>query len=288
MNFGKGIALSLTAMLGLFGVAGQAQSRNADGLVKDGTLIYCTSRTEPPYIFVEGTETKGVLYDHVVGLAKTMELTPELVDLSFDGLIAAVKTGKCDIATGGHSITEKRLEEVAMIPYFVNGAQFITRKGNPSGLAIPADYAPARPFPLPTDDICGRRIAAVLGTTEADDNQRWSEECVAAGKPAIDSVLADSITNLFQFVATGQADAANLASLVAAYQASRQPDLLELNGPIFGATPAGIIVAKDNATLAENIRKALLKMRADGETVTIFNQWMPNGAELDALIPYEQ
>ena len=102
----------------------------AKDITKD-TLIVGTNAEYPPFEFVdENSKVTGFDMDLVAELAKRAGVKYEILNMSFDGLIPALKTGKIDAALSGMSATEERRKSVDFTkPYYFSDNLFIRKKG---------------------------------------------------------------------------------------------------------------------------------------------------------------
>ncbi len=265
-------ALILTAGLATAG----AVSAAADTVttIAPGKLTYCTSIGAAPYEFNDAGTVKGFVMDYMDALSKQMGLEPVIVDMPFDNIIAATQAGKCDVANATHTITEKRQAQVTMVPFFASGDQILVRKGNPTNIVDD-----------PTS-LCGKKFAVVLGQFETDEVTKWSDACVAAGKPAITSVVSDNQPTTYQMLATGQVDAVLTDNAFAAYQAQAKPDLFSLAGSIMFVLPSGIVVSKDNKAMSDAVQVAVCALKNDGTFFKILGKWGIS-TSIDSVIPYK-
>ncbi len=109
----------------------------ADGIIKipsdeklSGKAIKLgTNAAFPPFEYVEGTKIVG--FDISMGqkIAKDLNQSLEIVDMSFDSLIPALSSGAIDFIAAGMSVTEERKKNVDFSePYFASNQVIIVRK----------------------------------------------------------------------------------------------------------------------------------------------------------------
>lgn len=85
---------------------------NAKDFTKD-TLIVGTNATYPPFEFLDDkSEVTGFDFDLMAELSKRIGFKYEVLNMSFDGLIPALKSGKIDIAAAAMSATPARKKAV--------------------------------------------------------------------------------------------------------------------------------------------------------------------------------
>jgi polar amino acid transport system substrate-binding protein len=258
----------------------------SDQLVQSGLLFFCSDIPYPPQeFFDQNGNPQGLDVDIATEIAHRLGLKPLFVNTVFDSIIPALSSGKCDAIISAMNITVERQKQISQIKYFQAGQSFVTLKGNPNKINT-------------VMDLCGKAAAAESGTTEADYIQGTgdyagkglSQQCVAAGKPAITLVVAQKDTDALQQLQSGKVVIYSADSPVAAYYTVQHPDEFELaaGGQVLEAVVEGIGVlcgtAKDctNAPLSpvgSAIETALKSMTADGTYTKILQKWnLTNGA----------
>lgn len=125
----------------------------AKDIAKD-TLIVGTNAEYPPFEFVdENSKVTGFDMDLVAELAKRAGVKYEILNMSFDGLIPAIKSGKIDMIASGMSATPARKKAIDFTaPYYKVENLYVKRKDD-SSLNSKAD-------------LQGKRLAAQLGTIQ--------------------------------------------------------------------------------------------------------------------------
>lgn len=125
--------------------------RSIEEIQASGELIMLTNAAFPPFEYVEGTDPVGVDVDVARAIAADLGVELRVVDMDFDGLIAALKSGRGDLIAAGMTIREDRLENVDFTVEYVTSAQYII---------MPADGTYAT-----LEGLAGCRIGVQLGTT---------------------------------------------------------------------------------------------------------------------------
>ena len=91
-----------------------------------------TEATFPPYEFLRGREGVGVDVEVCRAIAERLGKPLQIVSVDFDAVIAAVISGKADLAAAGLTVTEDRKRSVDFSePYLTTGIVVIYRKDNP-------------------------------------------------------------------------------------------------------------------------------------------------------------
>lgn len=106
------------------------------GAVADDLPVYKvgTSAGFPPFEYVENGEVVGFDIDLVRAIGELKGFEIEVQDISFDSLIAALKTGNLDIVAAGMTITPEREKVVDFsVPYYsANQAVIVKEKDDPA------------------------------------------------------------------------------------------------------------------------------------------------------------
>jgi len=172
------VAVAAAAMLLICG-CGREQSKK---------LIMATNAAFPPYEYVEGKEIDGIDPAIIRAIGGKLGYTVEIHDMSFESVIAAVQTGKADIAAAGITITPERKKQVAFtLPYMIAEQVIIVMGKSPIKRS---------------QDLKGKRIGVQHGTTgdtfvtaniqepERFTNAPLAVQALLAGK--LDAVVIDS------------------------------------------------------------------------------------------------
>jgi polar amino acid transport system substrate-binding protein len=115
------------------------------------TLRMVTEATFPPYEFREGGKIVGIDVDIVTEAARRIGYEVTIEDMTFNSVIAAVQSGKADIAASGITVTEERKKSVNFtIPYVTAKQVILVPKDSPIQSAA---------------DLKGKRIGVQQSTT---------------------------------------------------------------------------------------------------------------------------
>ena len=117
-------------------------------------LVLGTNAEYPPFEFVdENTTITGFDIELVAELAKRAEVKYEILNMSFDGLIPALKSGKIDFIASAMSATDERRNAVDFTDaYYSTENLYVKRKADSSINS--------------KDDLKGKKVAAQLGTVQ--------------------------------------------------------------------------------------------------------------------------
>ena len=230
-----------------------------------GGLQIASTIPHPPFIdFIEpGVTDKfvGVDYDLLSAIGARMGTMTTYNAMPFDGLIPGLQAGNFDVITGLADL-KSRQETVTFVDYSKTGAAIMVRAGETSIKLL--------------DDLCGKNVAAVKGTTR----QQFLVGCRATScgsGPRNIIEYPDEAASL-QSLISGASDAlltAKVNALMLAKELSDKRAAVEdpnaRNG--YKANPNGIGVLNENADLAEAIRAAMQTLIDDGTYMKIYEKW---------------
>lgn len=207
-HFKRSLSLLLALGLGLLAAGALAASGDSLEAVKAaGKLVVATSPDYAPYEFLD-QEGKPVgadisLAEHI---AAALGVSLQIDQLSFDAVLAAIATGKCDLAIAGLVPKEERKETMAFTDvYYNDGDQCIViLKENAATLKTLEDFA---------------------GKTVAAQNATLQQTLVSEQIPAAKMELITAIPDAVMMVMTGKVAGLALASVVADQYIANYPAL---------------------------------------------------------------
>ena len=214
-------------------------------------LIMGTNAAFQPFEYV--TENGLVdIYDGIdVAIAKKIAdengMTLKIEDMEFDGLVAAVSTGKIDMAVAGMTVTEERQQNVDFSDTYYTASQV---------MVVPADNEDIKS----AEDLKnGKLVGVVLGYTGDNivtDTIGVSEENITRANRGIDIV---------QDVKNGKLDAVVIDSATGKALAEANGLKVVEDPEAFESEEYAIAVKKGNTELLDKINKVLAEMKASGE-----------------------
>jgi polar amino acid transport system substrate-binding protein len=241
-----------------------------DSIKQAGKVVFCSDISFPPEEFyaADGTTAQGSDVDIATEIAKAWGVKLQYDNTGFDGIIPALKAGKCDLIISGMTVTEERSKEVDFVPYLSVGQGIMVVGGNPKGIKT-------------LDDLAGGVVAVQLATTNEATAKAASDKLVAAGKKPIDIQTFQQDTDAFAQLALGRVDAYITDSVVAAYYLS----LPENKGKVeivatINAEPIGMAVRKGEAELNAAVAAVVDQLYTSGQMKQIVDKWgMSNSVE---------
>ena len=123
---------------------------------ENGTLSLATEAAFPPFSFMTNGQIGGYEIDIAARFCKEYGYSLEITEIAFDGLLAAMNTGKCDFAAAGICISEEREDAFLFSdPDYLGGVAVVVRKD-------PGSPAPAADSVL--DALQGKTIGVLSGS----------------------------------------------------------------------------------------------------------------------------
>jgi octopine/nopaline transport system substrate-binding protein len=250
--------LSLAAAAALVLAAGTASAE---------TLRVGTEGAYPPY---NATDASGKLVGFEIDLAnelcKRTQMTCEIIQQDWDGMIPALMNKRYDAIMAGMSVTEERLKQIAFSkPYSTTPAWFVSAKdGVLKDAKTLADIQ-----------------AALKGKSVGVQRSTIHQNFLDAKVPGAEVKLYDTQDDLNLDLQNGRIDAGLadslgwkdfLASAPGKGYDHFGPGLTGKDDPIFGLG-VGIGLRKEDTALKAKLDKALDEVNADGTMTKLSMQW---------------
>lgn len=218
---------------------------------KDDKLTLGTNAAFPPFEF---TTTNGVVgnYDGIdicIGkeIAGSMNKELQVEDMEFDGLIAAVKSGKVDMAVAGMTITEERQQSVDFSDTYYTASQVIITKADNTDINSAEDLKN------------NKTVGVVLG---------YTGDSIVTEDLAIDDskiTRANRGIDIVQDVKNGKLDAVVIDKATGVALAQKEGLKFVEDPEVFEIEEYAIAVRKDNKELLDQINKVLAEMKESGK-----------------------
>lgn len=207
-----------------------------------------TNATFPPYEYVQNGKIDGIDPCIIRTIAGKLGYLLEIRDMSFDSVIAAVQSGKADIAASGITVTDERKKQVNFtIPYVISQQVII----------VPKDSKIRS-----SEDLKDKKIGVQHGTTgdlyvaeNIKEPERYSH-----GPLAVASLLA------------GKVDAVIVDSEPAEVYIAQHSSLHILKKPLTYEEYA-FAINKKNTELLNKFNAELQKMKDSGELKQIIENY---------------
>jgi len=223
-------------------------------------LRICSAINRPPMEYFNAAQQPvGIDIDLANVLASRLNMTASFINTPFAGLIPSLLAGHCDIIMAQLFIKPARLKVIDEIPYMSSQVDYIFKAGKPK-ISSP-------------EDLSGRKIAGIIGTTSIDIMNDTNKTLAAAHRPPINIMPFSENSSALQQVEFGQVDGYAVAYETGLYYTRLQPKIFELGGAPFGKIATGIGISKQNKPLEAAITIALDGIRKDGSYAMIFKRW---------------
>lgn len=205
------------------------------------TLVMATNAEFPPYEYHEGDEIVGIDAEVAALIAEELGMTLEIEDMAFDSILAAVQSGKADIAMAGITVTDERKMVVNFSDTYTKATQLII-------VAEDSEIASK-------DDLTDKTIGVQLGTTGdiyAEEVEGATVERYSKGFEAVQALMQ------------GKVDAVVIDGEPAKVFVEENEGI-KLLDEAFTEEEYAIAVSKDNEELLEQINAALATLEENGK-----------------------
>lgn len=236
-------------------------------VVTAGKITFCSFIDLPPVEFMDpSSKPIGSDIDLANGIASRLGVKAEFNNMPFAGLIPALLAGHCDAIISQLFIKPPREKVINFIPYMYSHEVLLLKKGTTGINSL--------------DDLSGKKVAAVTGTTATNLLEDENTKLKAAGKTPIDMIMFPQNTAALQQLQFGQVVAYGVAFEAAAYYANTEPELFVTGGEPYYKILTGIGIRKDETQLQAAMAKAFDDMRKDGSYHDILVKWAITQDEL--------
>lgn len=219
--------------------------RTLDDIKTAGKLVMLTNAAFAPFEYLgEDGVIAGVDVEIAQAIADEIGVELEVVDMDFDGIIDAVKSGKGDLGVAGITADEERAQKVDFSINYIDTGLFIIVKEDNTEITT-------------SEDLNGKTIGVQLGTTSdiiCTGMEDDGEVMVARYKTTPDAVAE---------LSNGRIDAVICDEMPAREAVSNTPGLIVIEEPLTTEQYA-IAMAKGNTSLQEVVNNVLNRMLEDG------------------------
>jgi polar amino acid transport system substrate-binding protein len=198
--------------------------------------------------------------DLVTAIADLMGVKAVVSNQPFDSIIPGLAAGKYNLGMSSFTDTKEREMTVDFVTYATAGESFfVNSDGGPTINSI--------------DDLCGHKVGAEKGTTEADDATAQSKKCTDAGKPGVSVSVFPDENGVNLALSSGRVDVGFADTPVADYAVKQSDGKFKLSpAPSIANAPYGIAMAKDSG-LQQPVLAAVKALMADGTYKQILDYW---------------
>jgi polar amino acid transport system substrate-binding protein len=207
----------------------------------------------------DGKTVIGMDPDLAEAIAGVMGLKAVVSNQTFDSIIPGLAAGKYNLGMSSFTDTKDREKTVDFVTYATAGESFFVKAdGGPNIQGL--------------NDLCGHKVGAEKGTTEADDATAQSKKCTDAGKPAVEVSTFPDEAGVNVALSSGRVDVGFADTPVAHYAVKQSDGNFKSVGPSIANAPYGIAMAKDSG-LPQPVLAAVKKLMADGTYKQILDYW---------------
>jgi len=232
---------------------------------KEKVVKMGTNAAFPPFEWVEGKDVVG--FDVTLSnlIANDYGKTLKVVDMSFDGLIAALQAGSVDFIASGMTATDERRKSVDFSdPYYSSKQTIIVRVSNKSVSSVA--------------DLKGMVIGVQAATTgEIYATEEIEGADVKSFRTVIDAALA---------LKNSAIEAIIIDELPAKEIVKRNPELKIVDDDFFTDEYA-IAVKKGNTELLNSINNTIRTIKANGIYQKMLEAYMPLDGDVKIVTPEE-
>jgi polar amino acid transport system substrate-binding protein len=245
-------------------IAGQVPA----DIKSSGSLSVAADATYAPDEFIasDGKTVIGMDADLAKAIAQLMGLQANVQNIPFDSIIPGLAAGKYDLGMSSFTDTKDREKTVDFVTYAIAGTSFfVLASGGPDIASL--------------DDLCGHKVGAEKGTTQAEDATAQDQKCTAAGKPGVTVSVFPDENGVNLALSSGRIDVAMADTPPADYAVKQSDGKFKLSGSSYGNAPYGIAMSKDSG-LQQPVLAAVKALMADGTYKKILDYW---GVSDDAI-----
>ena len=217
-----------------------------------------TEPTFPPFDTTDDDQNiVGLDMDLIKAIGEDQGFDVQFENLSFDGLIPALKAGNIDIVAAGMNKDDKeRQKQVDFSDAYYESQLYVV---------VPQDNKDIKSIDDLTADM---KVAAQTGTTGAEKVKELKKD----GKIK-EAVILDGLDTAMMQLINGDVSAVINDKPVNEAYMKKQPDKVKMVGEALNAENYGFAVAKGNDELLEKINAGLANIKEDGTFDKLVDEW---------------
>ncbi len=221
---------------------------------KENILYVGTNAEYKPYEYLDGDKIVGFDIDLMEEIGKSMGYKVEWINMSFDGLLPALQSGKIDMVIAGMTPTEERAKAVDFSDVYYSSAQAILVNKD-SDVVIANE-----------EDLKGKVVGVQMGTIQ----EKIANELGAKEVKAYNS-FTGGILDLNQ----DKIDCVVVADVVAAPYLKSNPNLAKATtiGKEGTADGSAIAMPKGSDELVAKINAEIDKLKENGKYQELVNKY---------------
>jgi polar amino acid transport system substrate-binding protein len=262
---------SVLGAAGLLACAGALAASSASSASTPTAVTIGVDPTSLPYGGLSNGKLVGMDADVARAIAAQAGLKANLVQLTFDNAVPALKSGRADISfVGGWFDDATRQAVMNVVSYYQAPVGFVVKAGNPSHVGGT------------WSGRCGLNLATYSSSPDyLDILKADSKKCTKAGKKAITVSSFAGLAQGVLAVRSGRIDGFMDVVPAVAYQAHIAPGLTYVAATDQPVVIWGIGVRKNELSLADEVAKALKALTASGKLSAIWKKYgFPSSVQL--------
>jgi len=252
------VAVLAAALAGSGAAASPPGVKPPAGIKAAGKIVYCSDITYPPEEFFRAAQPSGSDIDIGTAIARSMGVKAQFKNTTFDSIVAALLTKKCDAIVSGMNDTPERRKQVDFVDYLSVGQSLMVRSGNPEHITTLASLA-------------GKTVSVESGTTNRQFLATESRKLASAGQKSISIRTFPKDTDAAAALQAARVDAYFGDSPVVAYYIARNPSFAFGGQPI-NPLPVGIAIRKHDPLRAA-VQTAVNDLYTKGTMKQILARW---------------
>lgn len=215
-----------------------------------------------PFAYNEEGSDKLIGSDVEIGEAalECVGLKPEYVKGVFTSLLPTVLNGQTDIMNANLFYNEERAQNVDFVVYMKAGSALVVPKGNEHGIKS-------------MDDLCGLTTSAVIGTFSQKALEEQSKACEAAGKPAINIVVATETDAAVRGILNKRIDFLLDNAGAAVVRVKDDPETLEIAFTQARDVKVGFAAKNDNNEILDAYLNGMQEIYRNGTVAKILEKY---------------
>jgi polar amino acid transport system substrate-binding protein len=227
------------------------------------TLKIGVDPESPPYVFRDDKDFNNLIgadADLARAVFACAGLKTEFFAGGWSGLLPALNAGQIDVMWDLLYYTPERAKQTSFATYMQAGTGGLVEVGNPKKI----------------DDIaklCGRTVAAGVGTVEETMARAQAAKCKAEGKPEAIIMTFPDIASGARLVASHRADAMMYDLSLVDGLAKKNPQLYMRGFMLLSGMKIGVGIKKGNDELIRAVSDGLKAMQASGKQKAIFTKY---------------
>ncbi|MFD7022339.1 ABC transporter substrate-binding protein [Promicromonospora sukumoe] len=215
----------------------------------------------PPFEYTnEAGRIVGFEIDLFDAASKRLGLKYNFVDMPFDSLLGELYASNVNALAAAMSDTSERQIDYDFVDYYNDSDAIMVPAGNPEGIKV-------------LSDLCGRVVAVLTGSTQADALAALNAKECSAKRAKV--LQFDTDADALAQVQAGKADAELTQWSTGAYNAKQigSGDIFEVaNTEIINPTPLGFVFLKGDVEMVRAYQAALQSLIDDGTYAQILEK----------------